>query len=119
MAVKITGAKTVQFNLNKEILKIRGRTKAGLRAAALIVKRDSVKITPIDTSNLRGSAYTETGGTIAMPTATIGYTAAYAPFVHEIKKNYKAPGTDWKFLERSLKKNEQTILKTIARFSKV
>ena len=32
----------------------------------------------------------------------IGYTAYYAVFVHEIDKNYRKPGSSWKFLELAL-----------------
>ena len=42
--------------------KIEGKTRAGMLAAALVVKRDAVKLAPIDTGNLRNSAYVITGG---------------------------------------------------------
>lgn len=47
------------------------------------------------------------------PTAIIGFTAAYAVYVHEIDKNYRKPGSSWKFLELALMENEQKILDLI------
>ena len=53
----LQGLSEVLKNLNKAIEKQRLDTKEGLTEAALVVKADSVRITPIDLSNLRGSAY--------------------------------------------------------------
>jgi hypothetical protein len=39
--------------------------------------------------------------------------------VHEIDKNYKAPGTAWKFLENALKENTKKILSIIANKAKI
>lgn len=40
--------------------------------------------------------------------STIGYTAYYAPFVHEIQKNYTVG--NWQFLRNALANNEMKIL---------
>lgn len=115
---RVMGLNKVLFNLNKEIKGIQGRSKAGLKAAALKVKADSVRFTPIKSGNLRGSAYVDSGeSTLTGPWAEIGYTAFYAPFVHEINKNYLRGG--WKFLERALIKNRRVILNTIREFARL
>lgn len=108
---RLVGTDIVLANLNREIRGIRGRTKKGVRTAALLVKRESQKLTPIDTGNLKGSAYTEVVGGDIKPGAIIGYTANYAPFVHEINKNYIKG--QWKFLETAIKNNEFKIIKII------
>ncbi len=54
---KIKGLPEVLKNLNKAIKAQRGATKAGLTEAGLVIKADSVKNTPIDLGNLRGSAF--------------------------------------------------------------
>lgn len=51
------GLSNVLRNLDKAITKQRKATKAGLFEAGLIIKADSVKETPEDTSNLAGSAF--------------------------------------------------------------
>ena len=53
----LQGLSEVLKNLNREIEKQRLNTKEGLTEAALVVKADAVRITPIDLSNLRGSAF--------------------------------------------------------------
>jgi hypothetical protein len=117
MAVKsgIFGTDLLLKNLNREIIAIEGRTDAGLNSAALWIKGESQKITPIKIGNLRDSAYTDRLKHLAY---VIGYTAYYAPFVHEINKNYKAPGTSWKFLEKTLQRTRK-ILQIIANKAKI
>ncbi|GAG31886.1 unnamed protein product, partial [marine sediment metagenome] len=56
-AIKWKGLDKVLKNLNKEIQKIEGRTQAGVTEAALYIKRESQKKTPMDLGNLVNSAY--------------------------------------------------------------
>jgi hypothetical protein len=57
------GTSTVLANLNREIQAMKTRTVAGLTEAALVIKYDSVKNTPIDWGNLRSSCFiVVTGG---------------------------------------------------------
>ena len=53
----LEGLSEVLKNLNKAIEQQRLNTKEGLTEAALVVKADSVRGTPIDLGNLRNSAY--------------------------------------------------------------
>lgn len=54
---QLEGLSNVLKNLNKEILKLEANVKVGLTEAALVVKADAVRQTPIDLGNLRGSAF--------------------------------------------------------------
>jgi hypothetical protein len=54
---ELKGLSNVLRNLNKEIENIQLHTREGLTEAALVVKYDSVKGTPIDLGNLRNSAF--------------------------------------------------------------
>ncbi len=54
---ELKGLSEVLKNLNKAIADIELHTKEGLTEAALVVKYDSVKNTPIDLGNLRNSAF--------------------------------------------------------------
>jgi hypothetical protein len=105
---------TVMANLNREVLRIGVRSRGGMRKALLIVRRASVPLTPLKTSNLRNSCFTEVEASPVLGNITgiIGYTAAYAPFVHEINKNYTVG--QWKFLETALTENHDAILAAIA-----
>ena len=119
MAVKkkLTGVDVVLRNLNKEIKGIVNRSKSGLAAAALVVKAASLKQTPIDTSHLRGSAFTEVIDGDTGPGAIIGYSAAYAPFVHEIDKNYVVG--NFQFLRNALMENQDRVFKIIERSARI
>jgi len=108
--VKLTGGNEVLQNLNRAIRQIEGRTRAGLLKAGLFGKAEALKQTPIDTGHLRGSAYVELLPT-KEPVVEIGYTADYAPFVHEIQKNYKVG--NWQFLRNALVENKEKILEII------
>lgn len=108
---KMTGLKEVQGRLTKEILKIRGRSKAGLWAAGLNIKAEAQRLCPVDTGNLKGSAYTTAFDTLLGPSVEIGFTAEYAVDVHEHNRNYR--NGEWKFLETAMKVHEKDIPKLI------
>lgn len=133
--MSLKGIEKVVSNLNREIAKIEKRSARGLTVAALRVRRDSQKKTPVDEGNLRASAFTETFKASKGPAAVVGYTAEYALWVHEApgtlkglprpkKKGSSANrGRYWdpqgraepKFLEKSAKENEKNILEDIRR----
>jgi hypothetical protein len=52
--------------------------------AGFYIQRESMKIVPILTGNLRASAFTRFTGVGLQTRVQVGYTAAYAIFVHEI-----------------------------------
>ena len=113
----ITGLDRVLRNLNREIVGIQNRARAGLREAALVVRKRSQELTPVDTGHLKASAYTEAYNMPEGPAAEIGYTAGYAVFVHEIEKHHNVG--QWKFLETALKQKRQEILEIIRKRARV
>jgi len=59
----LRGVKNMMRNLNKEILKIKGRSMKGLIEAAIVIRRDMDKtppLIPVDTGNLRASSFITT-----------------------------------------------------------
>lgn len=61
---KFTGLELVMKNLNKEIVKLKGRSMAGLIKGGIIIIRDTEKtppLTPFDLGNLVASKYMVTG----------------------------------------------------------
>lgn len=108
--MRVTGLNKVFRRLNRKIDRIKGYTEAGLTIAAMVVKSRSMELTPHDTGNLEGSAYTSP--VIKAPDGKlyviIGYTADYALWVHEIKKNYR--GGQWKYLVTALKNTKKRVL---------
>ena len=127
--VMISGTDKVLANLNREIKGIRNRSRAGLLEAALVVRRRSMQLTPVDTGNLRGSAYTLAYDLwLKGTTVEIGYTAGYAPYVNEIPPPpARSPGGrsathtvgQWKFLETAIKEKRREILAIIRKRARV
>lgn len=106
-------------NLNREIDGIKGNTKLGAFKAAKHIQARAVDLTPRDTSNLANSSF-------ARPSrrgALVGFTAAYALFVHENMEQklkglprssgrgvYWGPDGQPKFLETPMKEDRKIIL---------
>ena len=57
----VKGLDNILKNLNKEIQGIENRTQGGLTEAGLLIKRRSQLKTPVDTGNLKASAYVYSG----------------------------------------------------------
>lgn len=137
-AGKVEGLETVMRNLNAQIAQIEGDTLAGLFEAGLQVQGSAQKRVPVNTGNLKASAYTRKhpGG---RPEVEVGFTAAYAPFVHENlemklkgqprpKRGYKASqGNYWdpqgkagpKFLQNAVSENAGKIVQIIQKRARV
>ena len=112
--MSVQGLDEVLKNLNREIKEIEGATLSGLWDAGLQIQRVSQSRTPVDTGNLKGSAYTRRTSDDGVE---IGYTANYAIYVHE---NMEAAHTNGqaKFLESALRDNQRNIIKIIERRAK-
>lgn len=127
----LSGLDQVLKNLNAQVNAMTQRGTDGLIKGGIVIRRQAQVETPVETSNLVQSCYgpeihQETRG----PVAQIGFTAAYAPFVHEmVGANFTGPRPSAtsparqaggkptakaKFLEDPWKQNEKTVLQIIA-----
>lgn len=137
-AGKVEGLEEINRNLNRQIAGIKGDVLAGLLAAGLLVQRDAQLHVPVDTGNLKASAYTrkKPDAPANRPAVEVGFTAAYAVFVHEnmeqtLKGQPRTSGSGkgryWdpqgragpKFLQNAVANNQRIILDTIAKHAKV
>jgi len=132
----IRGMDIVLNNLNKEILKIRGKSMKGLITAAAYIRSDMDKtepLIPVDTGNLRSSYYTSpannlTGKVIGLK---MGFSANSALYVHERFEggkwgagvvghiNWSREGSGPKFFEAALKRNRKIIVEIIKQSAKI
>jgi len=126
--VHITGIETVMKNLNKEALKISGKTMGGLIRGGILVRRHMSTVPPMIPiglkagGNLEHSYFTQPFPSKNAPVLLMGFTANYATIVHEREKgapwgsgvvgevNWTKPGSGPKFLESALKANHDAIL---------
>lgn len=127
----IKGMDIVLNNLNKEILKIRGRSMKALIIAAAYVRADMDKtepLIPVDTGTMRNNWTTSPAHSIAgkIVGLRIGFGALnYAAYVHERyeggkwgegtvgKINWTRPGSGPKFFQAALYRNTGVILDII------
>lgn len=101
----------------------------GMTKATLFVKGEAVQLAPIEFGPLRGSAFSQAEKRRGGIVGRIGFTAKYAPFVHEAPMKLKGQpriggkGVYWqggenKFLSKALKRNTSTIMKMLQREAK-
>lgn len=108
-------------NLTREIKKIKGRTRAGVRLAALLVKGRSMDLTPVKTSNLRGSHHARTYDTPKGPMGEVfcgGAVASYAIYVHE-RLDVRHENGIPKFLSTALAISDKEILEILRNTTRV
>ena len=89
--MKIQGLNKVLQNL-AEVKAEKGKLglscETGLEKAGLAIFRESQKEVPVDTGNLKGSGFTrKIKGSGYTAEVAVGYTAAYAVYVHEVLTN--------------------------------
>lgn len=137
MSMRIKGLSDVRNRLKQAEQNATATKRRALTRIGALIKRDAVKRAPVDTGNLRSSAYTEVeGGKLVR----VGFSAFYAAWVHEMvgqklkgqpradfgktrggesfgggsgKGNYWDSGEP-KFLENAVKENRQRILDELA-----
>jgi len=123
MATQIKGMDNVLRNLNKELAKVEKFSMKGLIRAVVVIRRDMDKtspLIPIDEGNLRASWFTDPRQTSKGPFIRFGFTAFYSWYVHEmVGANFKRPGAGAKFLEASMKRNKNKIMRILKEEAKV
>lgn len=107
---RVTGLNKVLGNMGRQSSEILAKQKRALKKGGLFVQRESMKLVPVRTGNLRGSAFTRQDGDNDV---LVGYTANYAVFVHEDLNATHKPGKTAKFLERVIREKKLEIIEVI------
>lgn len=125
---RVTGVRNVVSNLRKQEKVSKSRTERGLKKGGLFLQRESMPLVPVDTGNLKGSAFTRFDKSPfgSKNDVIVGYTAAYAPFVHEAPMKLKGQkrstkGNYWdpqpraqnKFLETPIREKKDEMFSVI------
>ena len=98
---KLSGTDELLRNLRKEIKLIDGDLSDGLKAAAAFIKGEAQDLAPVDFGVLMASAFSDVVRAGKRIVARVGFTAKYAPWVHEMpmtlkgkpRKNFGKTGT--------------------------
>lgn len=90
MGIKVRGVADAKKGLDAIINDIKGRKVVrGIRASLMIVGTESAARIPIDTSNLINSQYQDMNLIGTKVVGRIGYSAAYAAYVHNASGKLK------------------------------
>lgn len=117
--VTITGMPRVLANLKKSRLTTAVGVQRGLKQAGLFLQRESQKIVPVDTSNLKGGAFTRNvSGSGFDANMVVGYVADYATYVHENLQAKHQSGKQAKFLEQPAREKKDEIIRIIRQEAK-
>lgn len=114
MSITVSGGSGIIRNINNYGKQVERSTMGNMRKACLLVRRRSQLEVPVDTGNLRATAFTMVVRIGAMIMGIIGYAAAYAGIVHERTELKHNPGKKAKFLEDPLKASESEIKEILA-----
>jgi len=101
MNVTITGMNELNAVLKKIPSQAETAVKKELELIAADLQGKAQRLAPVDTGDLRGSAYTEVDGMVA----TIGFNTPYALRQHEDVENHHPKGGQSKYLETPYKDN--------------
>jgi len=115
MKIGIRGISEVKGNLKRVDKNMEKGVAVGLKRGGLLIQRESQKIVPVDTGNLRAGAFTRAVGTGMRTVVSVGYTAYYGPFVHENLQARHKPGKQAKFLERPVREHYQDVVDIVAK----
>lgn len=112
--IKKIGHDKLNISIKKELFNIKLDVRLALIAIGQFIKGKALPLTPADTSVLRQSIF------VSNPNdeneITIGYTAKYAPYVHEMPEsnNFSTPGTSSGFLSKAVMSSTNDIGRIIA-----
>lgn len=117
---RVRGNKEILRNLRREVKLIDGDITSGLRVAAAFILGEAKAITPVQFGVLINSGFSGIGRSGRKILARVGFTASYAPFVHEMPSgtSFGKPQAERKFLERAVIRNTREILSIIKRKAK-
>ncbi len=116
LVLKITGMNKVLKKMKKAGAGYEQKVERGLKNAGLFVQGESQRIVPVDTTNLKGGAFTRNVGGGGLKTdVVVGYVADYAVYVHENLDARHKPGKQAKFLESVVRKERSEIFRIIAK----
>lgn len=115
MAVVITGEAALKRALNIQITQAKVKIRVAVKAAAVYAHGECLQITPRDTGYLMDTSFSDAVIEGDVIRGVIGYTADYAPKVHEMPAdtNWKKPGAENKFLEKGVNRNVGEITRII------
>lgn len=124
MARYVIGLENVLNNIQREIMAVRGRTYKGMFAAMKYLENEmdnTIPLVPIDTKKMRDSWFIGGEAHPTNPIVFAGYTADYAPIVHENvgAVNWTRQGSGPKWLQIHFDRSRFQMLMIVAQNAKI
>ena len=130
MARYVIGLENVLKNIQREVMAVRGRTYKGMFQAMKFLENEMDTVSPlVPISNDKKLHMRETWFILGTPHPTnpiifAGYTAPYAPIVHEMeehrgKVNWTRSGSGQKWLQIHFDRNRSEMLMIVAQNAKI
>ena len=109
MKIQIVGMDKLQKTLNNMSPKVYNAVEKELKIITLDLQGKAQQLAPVDTGDLKGSAFADVSG----PVGTVGFTEPYALRQHE-SMGFKHPkGGEAKYLENPYKENKDKYIDAI------
>ncbi|HDZ6759665.1 TPA: HK97 gp10 family phage protein [Mannheimia haemolytica] len=112
MGIKVKGIRQVKQRLNQVVGEVQSQkaTRAMFRILNAVAPL-AAHYTPVDTSTLINSQFTEMEVNGIRLIGRVGYSANYAAYVHDpnIKQNFRKPSAKKEFLTSALNESKATI----------
>ncbi|HAU4332659.1 TPA: HK97 gp10 family phage protein [Citrobacter freundii] len=118
MGIKVKGISQAKKNLDALVGDIQGRKVVRAMQSALIIGGSQAALyTPIDTSTLINSQFSEITVNGNRVTGRVGYSANYAAYVHDpsIPQNFRRATAKKEFLTKSFEDTQRQIDAVIAK----
>ena len=116
MGAKVKGIRAAKANLERLIGDIQGRKAVRAITKALIIGASQAALyTPIDTSTLINSQFSDINVNGTRLTGRVGYSANYAMYVHDpnVKQTFRRATAEKEFLTKGFADSKQAIEKAI------
>lgn len=130
---QLTGFRSFVTNLRSQNLRIQQGVERGLKRAGLLLLRYAQKIVPVEFGLLKASGFVRVEGYGMAARVNVGFTAAYAIYVHENldaahgaayntkyaddikagRKKARGPNQQAKFVERPAREHRPELLAVI------
>lgn len=117
--LEILGLKPVMDRLNREVQKVKRRSILGMAEAVSFLHNKMLTeypVIPKKSGDLRDSWFIHTFDVPVNPSVEFGFTAFYAPYVHEMLEpeiEWTEPNSGPKFIEAHLKRNIKEMMSII------
>ena len=116
--LRVTGSRTIQRRLKKEIKKIERDIMRALLSTGRIILSEAKILTPVDTGQLINSGFVAKN--VKRLLVRIGFDTSYAPAVHEKPEStaWQKEGAESHFLLKAVQRNIGKLIDNLRKYAR-